>query len=54
MAKQNKPPQPPISDLQKELNELKVKRSIERTDIHDERIKNLESKINYFFYGIKC
>ena len=54
MAKHNKPTQPPISDLQKELNELKVKRSIERTDIYDESIKNLESKINYFFYGIKC
>lgn len=49
MAKQQKPT---IDDLQKELNALKVKRTIEKTDIYDKEIKELQGKIDFVNWGI--
>jgi len=50
MAKQQTPT---IDDLQKELNALKVKRTLEKTDIYNERINEIENKLNYIYYGAK-
>lgn len=37
----------------KTLNDLKVKRVVEVTDIYDDEIKILNEKIQYFNFGIK-
>lgn len=44
---------PTISELKKELDNLKVKRCIEKTQIYDDRIVELENKIDYLEYGVK-
>ena len=49
MAKQQTPT---IDELQKELNALKVKRTIEKTDIYNERINELQGKIDFVNWGI--
>ena len=49
MAKQQTPT---IDDLQKELNALKVKRTIEKIDIYDKEIKELQGKIDFVNWGI--
>ena len=41
-----------IDDLQKELNALKVKRTIEKTDIYDKEINELQGKIDFVNWGI--
>jgi len=43
----------PISETQTKLNNLKVKRSVEKTDKYDIEIKELENIINWFNYGIR-
>lgn len=42
-----------ISHDIKQLSELKVKKVTEQTEIYNEKIKQLESKIDLFYYGIK-
>lgn len=37
----------------KRLNNLLVLRSISKSDIHNEEIKQLQSEIDFFEYGIK-
>jgi len=51
MAK--KQPTETISSDIKELSDLKVKRVVEETEIYNEKIKQLESKIDLFNFGIK-
>jgi len=43
----------PISETQTKLNNLKVKRSVDKTDKFDIEIKELENIINWFNYGIR-
>jgi len=42
-----------LSEKQTKLNNLKVKRSVEKTDKYDKEIEILESEINYISYGIR-
>jgi len=41
-----------VDKLQKELNALKVKRTIEKTDIYNQRINELQGKIDFVNWGI--
>ena len=50
MAKKQNPD--PISEDIKRLNELRVLKVIEKTDIYDKEINELKSKIDYYYYGI--
>ena len=43
----------PIYEDIKRLNELRVLKVIEKSDIYDKEIKQLKRKIDYYFYGIK-
>lgn len=43
---------PTIDDLQKKLNSLKVKRTLEKTDIYDKEINELQAKIDFVNWGI--
>lgn len=43
----------PISEDIKRLNELRVLKVIENTDIHDKEINELKIKIDGFYFGIK-
>jgi len=52
MSKQ-KLPITTISETQTKLNNLKVKRSVEKTDKYDIEIKEFENIINWFNYGIR-
>jgi hypothetical protein len=36
----------------KHLNDLKVKRSIDKTTAHDSEIKKLQKELDYFDFGI--
>lgn len=51
MAKKQNPD--PISEDIKRLNELRVFKVIENTDIYDKEINELKSKIDYYFFGLK-
>ena len=51
MAKKQNPD--PISEYVKRLNELRVFKVIENTDIYDKEINELKSKIDGFYFGIK-
>lgn len=42
-----------LPDLHKRLNQLKVKRSVEKTDKYDNEIKSLREKIDFIEWGIK-
>jgi len=43
----------PISDKIRKLDKLIVKRSVEKSSEYDLEIKELQSDIDYFYYGVK-
>lgn len=50
MAKQTTDP---ASTKRKLLNDLKVKRAIEKTDKYDNEITKIQSELDFFDFGIK-
>ena len=43
----------PIYEDIKRLNELRVLKVIEKSDIYDKEIDELKSKIDWFYFGVK-